>query len=100
MIPLPRIMYAMAQDGLLFSAFATVNSYTKTPLIATVIAGVVSGVLALAFNLQQLIEMMSIGTLLAYTVVGLCVLVLRSVRGTGRGWLVWRLEARAGGWRR
>lgn len=77
MIPLPRIMYAMAQDGLMFAFFARVNSYTKTPLVATVVAGALSGVLALIFDLDQLIEMMSIGTLLAYTVVGLCVLVLR-----------------------
>lgn len=84
MIPLPRVMYAMAQDGLLFSFLSRVNSYTKTPLIATVISGTLSGLLALLFDLQQLIEMMSIGTLLAYTVVVLCVLVLRWESGAGK----------------
>ncbi|KAJ1523702.1 hypothetical protein ONE63_001536 [Megalurothrips usitatus] len=77
MFPLPRIMYAMAQDGLIFSVFARVNGRTKTPVIATVVAGSLAAVLALIFDLDQLTEMMSIGTLLAYTVVGLCVLVLR-----------------------
>ncbi|XP_034242963.1 cationic amino acid transporter 3-like [Thrips palmi] len=79
MIPLPRVMYAMAQDGLLFAVFARVNDCTKTPVVATLVAGTLSGLLALIFDLDQLIEMMSIGTLLAYTVVGLCVLVLRQV---------------------
>lgn len=77
MIPLPRVMYAMALDGMLFTIFGRVNNYTKTPLIATLVSGALSGVLALIFDLEQLIEMMSIGTLLAYTVVGLCVVVLR-----------------------
>ncbi|KAK3930429.1 High affinity cationic amino acid transporter 1 [Frankliniella fusca] len=85
MIPLPRIMYAMAQDGLMFALFGRVNSFTKTPLIATAVAGGLSGVLALIFDLNQLIEMMSIGTLLAYTVVCMCVLILRYTDTRSRG---------------
>ncbi|KAJ1519768.1 hypothetical protein ONE63_005024 [Megalurothrips usitatus] len=79
MVPLPRIMYAMAQDGLLFSGLARVNDFTRTPLVATAVSCCLSGVLVLLFDLEQLIDMMSIGTLLAYTVVCMCVLVLRSV---------------------
>ncbi|XP_055625516.1 cationic amino acid transporter 3-like isoform X2 [Toxorhynchites rutilus septentrionalis] len=77
MFPLPRILYAMSSDGLLFKKLKNVNPTTRTPILATVISGVVSGTMALLFDLHQLIDMMSIGTLLAYTIVAVSVLVLR-----------------------
>lgn len=42
MFPLPRIIYAMSRDGLLFSFLAHVSK-RKTPIIATMAAGVLSG---------------------------------------------------------
>ncbi|XP_050420520.1 cationic amino acid transporter 2-like [Adelges cooleyi] len=75
--PLPRILYAMASDGLLFKVLSTVNSYTKTPLVSTMLCGTVSGLMSSIFNLDQLIAMASIGTFQAYTVVCICVLLLR-----------------------
>lgn len=77
MFPLPRVLYAMASDGLVFRGLRRINERTQTPLLATICAGLLSGTMALLFDLHQLIDMMSIGTLLAYTIVAVCVLVLR-----------------------
>lgn len=40
--PLPRILYAMAQDGLLFKVFGKVNDTTQTPIFATIISGLLA----------------------------------------------------------
>lgn len=61
MFPLPRVLYAMSADGLLFNVFQRVNNKTKTPLLGTLISGFIAAVMALIFDLHQLIDMMSIG---------------------------------------
>lgn len=77
MFPLPRVLYAMGSDGLIFRFLATVHPRLKTPLIATALSGVFSGVMAMMFNVEELANMMSIGTLLAYSLVAVSVLMLR-----------------------
>ncbi|XP_050543776.1 cationic amino acid transporter 3 isoform X2 [Daktulosphaira vitifoliae] len=83
MFPLPRILYAMSCDGLLFRKFSGINSKTQTPFFATISSGILAGIMSAVFNLQQLIDMMSIGTLLAYSIVCICVLILRYKDETG-----------------
>ena len=43
MFPLPRVLYAMAQDGILFKPLGIINSYTQTPLLATALSGIFAG---------------------------------------------------------
>ncbi|XP_036670593.3 cationic amino acid transporter 2 isoform X2 [Drosophila suzukii] len=77
MFPLPRIVFAMSNDGLLFKFLGDISEKYKTPFKGTMITGLLTGILAAVFNLSQLVNMMSIGTLLAYSMVASCVLMLR-----------------------
>lgn len=54
MFPMPRVIWAMAEDGLLFKSLAKINPRTKTPLIATVTSGVVAVSLAPCFHSHAL----------------------------------------------
>uniref|UniRef100_A0ABM5F2E7 Cationic amino acid transporter 4 n=1 Tax=Pogona vitticeps TaxID=103695 RepID=A0ABM5F2E7_9SAUR len=77
LVSLPRIVYAMAEDGLFFQVFSRVHPRTQVPVVAIVVFGFLTSVLALIFDLEALVQFLSIGTLLAYTFVAASVIILR-----------------------
>ncbi|KAL7594867.1 cationic amino acid transporter 2, vacuolar isoform X1 [Lactuca sativa] len=78
-LPQPRILMAMARDGLLPSFFADINKRTHVPVKSTIATGIFIASLAFSMNVDQLAGMVSVGTLLAFTAVAISVLILRYI---------------------
>ncbi|MFF4602466.1 amino acid permease [Streptomyces sp. NPDC001339] len=75
-----RILFAMSRDGLVPKAFSKVHAKTGVPRINTVIVSLFCGVLAAAVPLAELADATSIGTLFAFALVNVAVIVLRRTR--------------------
>jgi basic amino acid/polyamine antiporter, APA family len=72
-----RIWFAMSRDGLLPRAFAQVHRRFRTPHISTWVAGFFVGIPAGIFDIGELADLSNIGTLFAFLLVAVGVLVLR-----------------------
>jgi basic amino acid/polyamine antiporter, APA family len=73
----PRIFFAMARDGLLPKWAATINPKTRVPSTTTIITGVFVGAWALIGDAAETYDLTNIGTLFAFMLVSIGVLVLR-----------------------
>ncbi len=72
-----RIFYVMARDKMLPPAVAVINPRFKTPVRTTMITGIAVAILTLIVPLNELLNLVNIGTLIAFTVVCAGVLYLR-----------------------
>jgi basic amino acid/polyamine antiporter, APA family len=72
-----RILFAMSRDGMIPAFFHRLNPRTLTPVPATIIVAVVISILAGVLPIDFLAEMTSIGTLVAFLIVSVGVIVLR-----------------------
>jgi basic amino acid/polyamine antiporter, APA family len=78
MLSQPRIMLAMARDGLLpASFFGSVHARFRTPWKSTVLTGIAVGLMGAFLPLRMLAELVNIGTLLAFVIVCAAVLIMR-----------------------
>jgi len=72
-----RVWFAMSRDGLLPRLFSKVHPVYRTPHVATWIAGFVVGIPAGLLDIGTLADLSNIGTLFAFTLVAIGVMVLR-----------------------
>lgn len=80
MLGQPRIFYSMSKDGLLPPVFSKVHPKFKTPYISTIVTGFVAMILGGVLPINILGELVSIGTLLAFVIVCISVIVLRKTK--------------------
>jgi len=72
-----RIFYSMSRDGLLPRVFATVHPKFRTPHVSTIMTGLIIAMLAGLTRIDVLSQLVSIGTLLAFVLVSIGIIILR-----------------------
>jgi APA family basic amino acid/polyamine antiporter len=75
-----RVAFAMSRDGLLPVGLSKVHPRFGTPYRITIIVGIVVAALAGFIPLEELAELVNIGTLFAFVLVSIAVIVLRRTR--------------------
>jgi basic amino acid/polyamine antiporter, APA family len=80
MLGQPRIFFSMSNDGLLPPVFSKVHPKYRTPYVSTILTGSVAIILAGILPISVLSELVSIGTLLAFVIVCIGVIVMRKTK--------------------
>jgi APA family basic amino acid/polyamine antiporter len=75
-----RIFYSMSRDGLLPRVFATVHPKFRTPHVSTVMTGAIIALVAGLTRIEVLGQLVSIGTLLAFVLVSIGIIILRKTQ--------------------
>jgi basic amino acid/polyamine antiporter, APA family len=75
-----RIMFAMSRDGLMPRRFAYVHPKTRTPVYITATFGVLIAIVAAFVPLTEIVKLVNIGTLFAFVLVNIGVIILRRTR--------------------
>ena len=73
----PRILMAMARDGLLPPWFAKIHPRYRTPHVTTILTGVFVGFFSAIANIDEIVQLTNIGTLFAFILVCAGILILR-----------------------
>jgi len=72
-----RVFMVMSRDGLLPKMFSKIHPIHKTPTLCTIITGTIAGLMAGFLPLDEIIKLCNIGTLFAFVLVSIGVIVLR-----------------------
>jgi APA family basic amino acid/polyamine antiporter len=73
----PRILFAMARDGLLPPVFARVHPRWQTPHVSTILTGVLVGVVSAFASIDEMVDLTNIGTLFAFILVCVGIVIMR-----------------------
>jgi len=73
----PRIFFSMSRDGLLPPVMAKVHPKYKTPYVGTILTGIFVASFAAVANIAEVVDLTNIGTLFAFVLVSIGVIVLR-----------------------
>ncbi len=79
----PRILMAMSRDGLLSPWFGKIHPRYRTPHVTTILTGVFVAGFAAVANIDEIVQLTNIGTLFAFVLVSVGIIILR-VREPGR----------------
>jgi APA family basic amino acid/polyamine antiporter len=73
----PRILMAMSRDGLLGRTFSRIHPKYRTPHVTTILTGIFVAIFAAVANIDEIVQLTNIGTLFAFVLVCIGILILR-----------------------